>query len=139
MSTRVLAFVLTVGLIFDNALAATKRCELSPAVQGPCIVVKGTLKWWHSWSPFLRIEADDRIYGIWPPEHENAPKVIRDLRPYGTRGSYLLCPLGQVTNVPYDPRPIELYCLEKATIKEREIKIGRKIVWSHLQEPLTSN
>ena len=140
MPTRLLAFLLAVALAFDTAAAATKRCELSSAVQGPCILVNGTLKWWHNWPPFLRIEADDRIYGIWPPEHENVPKTIRDLRPYSTRGSYLLCPLNQFANVPYDQRSIELYCIEKATIKEREVKTARRrIVWTRLPVPLTLN
>lgn len=129
---RSLVFVSLLALISNGAVAATKRCELSSEVQGPCIVVNGTLKWWHRWPPYLRIEADERIYGIWPPEHENVPKVIQDLRPYSTRGSYLLCPLNKVTNVPYDQRPIELYCIEKATIRERQIKVGRKIVWARL-------
>jgi len=137
--TRSLTLILAFALVFDDAAAATRRCELSAVVQGPCVVIKGTLKWWHTWPPFLRIESDDRIYGIWPPEHENAPKVIRDLRPYATRGTYLLCPLNKVTNVPYDERPIELYCIEKATVKEREVKRGRRIVWARLQTPLTSN
>lgn len=137
MPTRLLAFALALVLIFDDAAAATKRCELSAAVQGPCVLVKGTLKWWHNFPPFLRIESDDMIYGIWPPEHENAPKMIRDLRPYGTRGTYLLCPLNQVANVPYDERSIPLYCIEKATVKEREMKRGRKVVWTRLQTPIT--
>jgi hypothetical protein len=135
--TKSLAFILALALIFDDAVAATKRCELSLAVQGPCILVKGTLKWWHSWPPFLRIESDNTIYGIWPPEHENAPRRILDIRPYSTRGTYLLCPLNKVTNLPYDQRSIELYCIEKATIKERELKLGRKIVWVKLEKPLT--
>ena len=137
MPTRALTFILVLVLIFGDAAAATKRCELSTAVQGPCISIRGTLKWWHTWPPFLRIEADDQIYGIWPPEHENVRRMIRELRPYGTRGTYLLCPLNKFANVPYDERPIGLYCLEKATVKEREIKRGRKVVWTRLQTPLT--
>lgn len=136
---RSLTFILALALILDDAAAATKRCERSAVVQGPCIEVNGTLKWWHSWAPFLRIESENTIYGVWPPGHENVPKMIRDLRPYSTRGTYLLCPLNKVTNVPYDPRAIELYCIEKATISAREIKIGRRIVWARLQKPLTLN
>jgi hypothetical protein len=137
VSTRSLAFLLTLTLIFDDAAAATQRCERSALVQGPCIEVTGMLRWWHTWPPFLRIESDSIIYGIWPPEHENVPEMIRDIRPYSTRGTYLLCPLNKVATVPYDQRSIELYCIERATIKERETKLGRKVVWTRLQKPMT--
>jgi hypothetical protein len=136
---RLLPWLLALALILEPAAAATKRCERSQDVQGPCIVIKGTLKWWHNYPPLLRIESDDIVYGIWPPEHENAPELIRELRPYSTRGSFVLCPLNKVTNVPYDQRSIELYCLEKATISERQMKVGRKVIWAHLQRPLTAN
>ena len=136
MSTRSLAFLLTLTLICNDAVAATKRCERSALVQGPCIEVSGMLKWWHNWPPFLRIESDSIIYGIWPPEHENAPEMIRDIRPLSTRGTYLLCPLNKVATLPYDQRSIELYCIERATIKERETKLGRKVVWSRLRTPM---
>ena len=139
MLTRWLVFALALVCIFDDAVAATKRCERSTVVQGPCIVVTGTLKWWHNFPPFLRIESDDRIYGIWPPAHENVPQMIRALRPFSTRGNYLLCPLNQTATVPYDQRPIELFCIEKAAIKERQTKLGRKIVWTRLRAPLSVN
>ncbi len=78
------------------------------------------------------------IYGIWPPEHENVPKIIKDLAPYSTRGVYLLCPLGKVASVPYYDSPIGLYCIEKATINARENRINRRLIWTRLQKPLIS-
>jgi hypothetical protein len=127
------------ALIFDQAAAATSHCQGSALVQGPCVGIRGTLQWWRNLPPFLRIESDGMIYGIWPPERENVPKVIKDLAPYSTRGVYVLCPLGQVTRLPYYENPIELYCIAKATINEREIRTSRKrLIWTRLPKPLIS-
>ena len=138
MLARLLLLILACTLVFEDAAAASRRCAGSSLVQGPCLEVRGTLQWWRRLPPFLRIESGDLIYGIWPPEHENVPKVIKELAPYSTRGVYLLCPLNQVARVPYDERPIELYCIEKAKINEREIKINRRIVWRRLPTPRTA-
>lgn len=140
MVTRFITLIVGFVLLFDQAAAAaSNHCRGSALVQGPCISVEGTLRWWRNLPPFLRIESDNTVYGIWPPEHENVPKLIKDLAPLSTRGVYILCPLGQSQSVPYYDTPIGLYCIEKATINAREVRTSRKrVIWTRLPKPSTS-
>ena len=97
-------------------------CEGGKLVRGPCIELTGELQIWNGWPPWLRIEADHRLYGVGPIEHEIFPKNLASALPALARatarveGAFRVCPLGEQARVPYLDDPIPLYCIERVSL-----------------------
>ena len=115
----------------ESMLASS--CKASPLVKGACFMVTGTLSVFNGWPPFLRIETDnkEKMYGIGPVENELVPTEISSVLPNEIKGEFEVCPFAESTSVPYDPRPIEMVCVETVknarywddkTGKDKEIK-----------------
>ncbi len=111
-----LKLILPVIFFFSalNAQAYEPRCPSNSNYQKQCISLAGITKIKDGWPPNLVVlDKNKRMYGIGPIESELYPDNLLPDLPPEVSGQFVLCPLGKSSRVPYQKKPINLYCIAK--------------------------
>jgi len=99
-------------------------CSTAKSSKRSCLTIQGQLQFWNGWPPALRIEAKNkrRVFGLHYPDDQPLPPALQALfesHTYAADGTFVICPLGGATTVPYDKRPIEIACLKSMDLPSR--------------------